>query len=188
MKANPLFLDSTKFRGDTVIVEIELSGVELAEGEMLFAHVRRLEGEGLVQLQPKGLKKWSAQARMEYQQTADIEFFITFEGKTIETSDRRKVNASYVIHQKWDRVVVVELAAAMLEDLEAPFDESLINGPTLVENSHGVFEPLLPGTSALPDLDRRLPMIVEIKNPKPFHLSNENLETGDLSLALDDLK
>ena len=215
MKSNPLFFDSTKFRGDTVVVDIELTGVELRMNESLFARVKRAEGEALVQMQPKGLRKWSAQARMEYQQKAQLEFFVSLGGETLDTSDVRHIVATYMIHQKWERLpvtqaepiplaaealpltpeevsepeVVIKMAVEASDDLDAPFDESLINGPTLIENSHGVFEPYQAPEAAVPALppDRRLPMIVEINNPKaliaeekPFTNENLVLEQGDL--------
>jgi hypothetical protein len=183
MKNNPLFFDSTKFRGDNVIVELHLAGVELSLGESLIAKIILLDGsESLVQMSAHGLRKWKAEARVEYQQRLKLEFQIKKGLEILEKSDLRTVLATYSIYQKWER----QPKAEMLEDLSADFDESLINGPTLVENDNGVFEPLKPPKAAIPE-NRNLPVIVEIKNPKalteektenPF--SNENFVSPNL--------
>lgn len=111
MKSNPLFFDSTKFRGDIVIVDIELSGVELNEGETLWAHVMRNDGsEALVQMISVGVTnqpiKWTAQSRLEYLQRAKVEFLIKSGEELVEHSEIFVITASYTIPLTWDRAVL----------------------------------------------------------------------------------
>lgn len=121
MKNNPLFFDSTKFRGDNVIVEIELSGAELSLGESLYAHLVLSDGSDMsVMMSAHGLRKWKCEARVEYQQRIKIQFIVKKAEDVVEKSDLRVVLATYSIQQKWQRSPVL----AALKDLSADFDET----------------------------------------------------------------
>ncbi len=187
MKNNPLFFDSTKFRGDNVIVDIELQGVELSLGESLEVRVIMSDGsDSYFLMSARGLRKWHAEARVEYQQRIKLEFIVKKNEEIITKSDIRTTIASYSVYQKWERMPPI--LKAVQEELESDFDENLINGPTLVENENGVFEPMKPATAAIPE-KRHLPMIIEINNPKtamdkaPF--TNENFVTPKINSDLE---
>lgn len=144
MKNNPLFFDSTKFRGDSIIVDIELQGTELTKDEKLTVKVIKADGEEIrLKMTPNGSSKWGTQVRLEYQQRVKLEFEIEDTDGILEKSGLRTAMATYSILQKWERKVHVK-------------------GPALIENELGVFEPLQPAQSATADTSR-LPMIVPIK-------------------------
>lgn len=104
MKNNPLFFDSTKFRGDLVFVTIHIEGVELSLDEKLIVRMIR---EGHVQRQmdltPVGLRKWSIETRLEYKEKLKIELVVLNGENIVEVSPPFEVVSCYSIQLRWPR-------------------------------------------------------------------------------------
>lgn len=137
MKNNPLFFDSTKFRGDNVIVEIDLTGPNLNSEENLTVRIIRHDGtETLVQMSSNGERRWRAEARVEYQQRLKLEFRVQSGTEIIDRSDMRTAMASYCIPQKWERELPVVQTVQTVQtelvglDLPTPLEEKISLGET----------------------------------------------------------
>lgn len=119
MKANPLFFDSTKFRGDTVVVEFHIRGIELGEGELLIADLVRHDEKTRARFETQG-KALVAPIRLEYQQEYLFSPLILKNDQIVEALEERKVKAQYVVHLEYQRMVLEEVAAIPVDAVALP--------------------------------------------------------------------
>jgi hypothetical protein len=116
MKHNPLFVDSTKFRGERINSEIEIRGVQLREGESLQTRVIFADGR----VQTLNLEKLEAQRfggaiRLSYLEQLTFQHQVIFNGAIVDQSEERKFVANYTVMERWVRKVE-ELAEEYIEE------------------------------------------------------------------------
>lgn len=102
---NPLFLDSTKPIGDKVVTNVELTHVELKDGESIYFEVT--DHFGFVQrfimqkVQTKKSVRYTAEVWLKYQHKIQYRFSMVSEGTEIFTSASKEAHAGHVISEKW---------------------------------------------------------------------------------------
>ena len=102
-KNNPLFVDSTKFHGDTVATEVELTKLLLFEGEEVFINI--LDGQQVVQKQKLIYESESQIYKvcvwLNYQKVIKYFFSIEQENNIVFKTQERSTKATYLIKDEW---------------------------------------------------------------------------------------
>jgi hypothetical protein len=117
-KMNPLFVDSTKFQGDTIASQIELSDVFVYDDELVF--VLMTNHLGVRSKSPmKRVTEWTFEARMHlnHQKTVAYQFVIEKEGAIVMQSAVHKSRAQYAIIEKWQPCLEPEAIEAAIAPL-----------------------------------------------------------------------
>ncbi len=121
MKNNPLFVDSTKFRGERIVAEIEVRGVQLREKESLFTKIIFQDGRNqLLRLEQKSPQRYSGTIRLAYQEDLHFQHQIQIEEEVVDRTEERKFVSNYTVLDKWIRIVE-ELRDQYVE--EVSFDD-----------------------------------------------------------------
>lgn len=119
MKLNPLFHDSTKFRGDLVVVEIQVRGVELRTNEILVADLTRGDEKIRAKFQTQGTQL-VAPVRLEYQQDYTLSPLILVGEEIVEALDVRQISAQYFIPLTFERMIPEEIEAIPVDAAALP--------------------------------------------------------------------
>jgi hypothetical protein len=103
VKSNPLFMDSTKVRHDSVTTQIEVDELFLYPGEEAFIHIVTNEDKkDRIKLVVCKSGVFQSKAWLNHQE--GIHFYITIESaekKILFTSKAKSTVASYMILEKW---------------------------------------------------------------------------------------
>lgn len=119
MKSNPLFFDSTKFRGDMVVVEIQVRGVQLLENEQLVGDFVKGDDRIRAKFERNG-KVLSAPVRLEYQQEYRFSPLILVGDEIFEALEERKIKAQYMVSLEFERMVIEKVAAIPVDAVAMP--------------------------------------------------------------------
>ena len=118
MKSNPLFVDSTRFRGEMITAEIEVIGVELRDGESLMTKVIQRDGRGLgIQLEHKMGLRYVGSVRLAYQESLTIKHCVMNGDDVVEETPEKKFTVNYTNLQRWDRLLPKEKSEATLDEV-----------------------------------------------------------------------
>lgn len=135
-KANPLFVDSTKMRGDSILTAFELHGVSNHFGASVFVRVsdEAADAEKVFHLQPTEDGGFRTQVYLQHLTEIKYQFFLSRDEVVLSSSPTYTAMASHVISQDWapvnvfDEPAVAETSEAAIEneaDLEvAPAEEA----------------------------------------------------------------
>lgn len=103
---NPLFVDSTKFAGDGIRTQFELSRLFLYEGERAIAKVVNLDGHSqIVPLHENQSLSFSGSIYLRHQEEISFQFIIKKEDKELFHSAEYKGRATYLISETWEPVI-----------------------------------------------------------------------------------
>lgn len=122
MKKNPLFVDSTKFQGDTIITLVELSGAPTEAGDSLFIKAcQEGQEEQIVHMTPSDEPQcqYHCQLHLLHQSPVRYHFFIIRDNRIAHETNQRVTFASYFIQDEWH-----ESQHALKKPL-SKFDEAL---------------------------------------------------------------
>ena len=101
-KGNPLFVDSTKFRGDLIATQIELKSVLIYEDEALFVIVTtHLGAERRIQMKMLDDKSYEARLHLNHQSQISFQFVIEKQGRRLLQSVVHKGQAQYSMIENW---------------------------------------------------------------------------------------
>lgn len=113
-KSNPLFVDSTKFHGDSIGTQIELSKIALYEGEELAVLITNHLGEvRQIKMSINEDCNYQSKVWLSHQKTFTYQFVIHIEEKRILQSAEKKARAQYAIVDQWQPVLPEENAPPM---------------------------------------------------------------------------
>ncbi len=126
MKKNPLFIDSTKFQGDTIVTVVEISNVPMQSGDSLFVKTKQEgEEEQVTHLVPHDDGYWRSQLHLLHQQPLRYHFFLIRDNRIVETTAQKSCMASYLLQERWpDSEDNFNTSVPQLKSL-SPFDEAL---------------------------------------------------------------
>lgn len=102
-KGNPLFVDSTKLKSDSIGVHIELTNLILHDEESVFIKVTNEKGQinrtALKYSSEEGVAQ--GQLWLFHQQKVTYQFYIVKDQNIIFTTDVVESRASYILQHKW---------------------------------------------------------------------------------------
>lgn len=117
--SNPLFVDSTKFSGDGIRTQFELSGVLPYEDEKVFAKVTNRDGHSqLVPLHPNAEGLFLGSIYLKHQEEITYHFYIKADDLEVYKSPEKRERAGYMIVSEWEPVEGQETFKAKREELE----------------------------------------------------------------------
>jgi len=119
MKSNPLFFDSTKFRGDMVVVEIHIRGVQLKATEQLVGDLTKGEERIRAKFEKSG-NAYISPVRLEYQQEYRFSPLILVNEEIFEALDERSIKAQYMINLEYSRMIIEEVIAIPVDAVALP--------------------------------------------------------------------
>lgn len=119
MKSNPLFFDSTKFRGDTVVVEIHIRGVQLNISEQLVGDLTKGDERIRAKFEKSGAA-YVSPVRLEYQQEYRFSPLILVKDEIVEALDERSIKAQYMINLEYNRMVIEAVSAIPVDAVALP--------------------------------------------------------------------
>ena len=100
---NPLFVDSTKFRGEMIIADLEIQGVNLLEGETLHTKVTLKDGRSyLVKLDPQPRLNpsqpisYKGSLRLAYQEEVSFQHIVMQSEKIVIKTEAEKLPVNYI--------------------------------------------------------------------------------------------
>ncbi|MCB0384022.1 MAG: hypothetical protein KDD43_01415 [Bdellovibrionales bacterium] len=103
--SNPLFVDSTKFSGDGIRTQFELSGILPYEGEKVFAKVTNREGhDQIVPLHGNEAGLFFGSIYLKHQEEITYQFYVKADDEVVFESKAVKGRASYLVIAEWDPV------------------------------------------------------------------------------------
>jgi hypothetical protein len=117
-KSNPLFVDSTKLRGDRIDTNIELNNVLVYDGETVVVVIKNVRGE-TERFIMKVVDDTSFKARvwLGHQETINYRFEIEKDSAVVLQSSTKQARAQYAIVEKWEAVFdEPEMASPILKD------------------------------------------------------------------------
>ena len=120
MKNNPLFVDSTKLRGEQISIQMELRQIVLYEGEGVFLRLKNREGN-VVRVPMTALNNGGFEARtwVGHQEPISFQFVIEKDGNVVFMSAVHKAQAQYMIIERWE----AQLEGTLLETSRSPSPE-----------------------------------------------------------------
>ena len=105
-KSNPLFVDSTKFRGDPIGTQIELRKAMVYDDEQLFVLVTN--NQGMTTRTPMKVldyRSYEARVHLNHQTHVSYQFVIERDGKLQFQSMQYTGRAQYAIVEDWEPVL-----------------------------------------------------------------------------------
>lgn len=94
--SNPLFVDSTKFRGEMIIADLEAYDIQLQEGETLHTKVILKDGRNyLVDLNPES-NCYKGSIRLAYQEDISFQHLIMKDNNIIAKTQEEKIPVNYI--------------------------------------------------------------------------------------------
>lgn len=101
-KANPLFVDSTKFHGDSIGTHVELKNVMVYEGEELIVVVTNHQGVSMrVPMKVADERSYEARVHLNHQKPITYQFVVEKDGQLVLQSAALKSRAQYAIIEEW---------------------------------------------------------------------------------------
>lgn len=120
-KSNPLFVDSTKVRGDVIGTQIELRKVMIYDDEQLYVLVTNNQGMTTrTQMKVLDYRSYEARVHLSHQTHVTFQFLIEKDSKILWLSAQHTGRAQYAIVEEWDPLTDETAIAAA---------QSLINKP-----------------------------------------------------------
>jgi hypothetical protein len=120
-KSNPLFVDSTKTRGDLIASQIELRNCQIFDDEQLFVLVTNNHGMSTrTQMKVLDYRSYDAKVHLNHQTHVTFQFIIEKDGKVLWLSAQHNARAQYVIVEMWEPLTDPNAIAAA---------QALINKP-----------------------------------------------------------
>ena len=93
---NPLFVDSTKFRGEMITADLEAYDIQLQEGETLHTKVILKDGRNyLVDLNPK-VNCYKGSIRLAYQEDVSFQHLIMEGDNIVAKTQEEKIPVNYI--------------------------------------------------------------------------------------------
>ena len=116
MKNNPLFIDSTKFKGESIVAELEVEGVSLHPTERLVVNITLSDNRVYTQNLVLKNNKHVGSVRLCYRTPAWIKHTIMCGSNKIEESNEVKFEVNYINQFKWYRPIrmLTELAGKVV--------------------------------------------------------------------------
>lgn len=94
---NPLFVDSTRLRGEMILADLEVRDVELLEGETLHTKVILNDGRSyLVELNQSQPKCYRGSLRLAYQENVSFQHLIMKAEDIIAQTQEEKMAVNYI--------------------------------------------------------------------------------------------
>ena len=94
--SNPLFVDSTKFRGEMIMADLEAYDIQLQEGETLHTKVVLKDGRSyLVNLDPK-VNCYKGSIRLAYQEDVSFQHLIMEGENIVAKTQEEKLSVNYI--------------------------------------------------------------------------------------------
>ncbi len=102
-KANPLFVDSTKMRGDTILTTVELFGLKTQFGSSAFVRIRddHADREKVFHLEPQEDGSHRAQIFLQHQTEIRYQFFVARDEVVLATGPLETTVAGHVLSANW---------------------------------------------------------------------------------------
>ena len=101
-KANPLFVDTTKFNGDSLFTQVELNGIPPYVGEVVSIKVFDKAGvEHIVELERQSETQCTGQVFLTYRQEISYIFLVSRNGEPLFLTEPKACIASYLIQDVW---------------------------------------------------------------------------------------
>jgi hypothetical protein len=101
-KSNPLFVDSTKFHGDSIGTQVELKNVMVFDGEELLIVITNHNGVALrIPMKLQDERTFEARVHLNHQKSITYQFVIEKDGVTLLSSRPRRSRAQYAIIEDW---------------------------------------------------------------------------------------
>lgn len=108
-KSNPLFVDSTLLRGDSIGTQIEISGVLLLDGEAIYLVLLNENDEEMcLPMSPSADFTYEAFARLVHQRPVRFYFGIAKDGELLYRTRDYERTAMYALLESWDPVPVYQ--------------------------------------------------------------------------------
>lgn len=103
-KANPLFVDSTKFHGDLISTQIELTRVLLYDDEAVFVIVTDHKGlSRRTAMKPSDDERaYEARVHLSHQTLVTFQFVIEKDGRWFMQSNPYKTRVQYALVETWE--------------------------------------------------------------------------------------
>jgi hypothetical protein len=113
-KSNPLFVDSTKVRGDLIGTQIELRKCQIFDDEQLYVLVTSTQGMTTrMQMKVLDYRSYEARVHLSHQAHVTFQFVIEKDGKILWLSAQHSARAQYAIVEEWEPLTdEVAIAAA----------------------------------------------------------------------------
>ena len=93
---NPLFVDSTKFRGEMILADLEAYDIQLQEGETLHTKVILKDGRSyLVDLNPQ-INCYKGNIRLAYQENVSFQHLVMKGEDIIAKTQEKKLSVNYI--------------------------------------------------------------------------------------------
>jgi len=156
-KANPLFVDSTKMRGDSILTSIELRGLSNHFGASVFVRIRdeAVDAEKVFHLQPAEEGVFRAQVYLQHLTEINYQFFLSRDEVVLSSSPTYVAMAGHVITEDWAAQSIfddntenvaeqVNAEEVIAESSEAVSDEIVLEAASVEENILVNEEPTLP--------------------------------------------
>lgn len=124
-KSNPLFVDSTLLRGDTIGTQIELSDVLLFDGEALYlVLLNENDEEVCLPMSPAGETSYDAFVRLVHQRPVRFYFGIAKDGELLYRSRDFERIALYALIETWDPIPAYQPKPEPAPEAPPPADTS----------------------------------------------------------------
>lgn len=129
-KSNPLFVDSTLLRGDTIGTQIELSDVLLLDGEAIYLVLLNENDEEIcLPMTATSETSYEAFVRLVHQRPVRFYFGIAKEGELLyRTHDYERI-AMYALIESWNPIEVYQPSAKAAAVSEAVPVETAVSAP-----------------------------------------------------------
>ena len=93
---NPLFVDSTKFRGEMILADLEAYDIQLRKGETLHTKVILKDGRSyLVDLEPM-VNCYKGSIRLAYQEDVSFQHLIMKDDHIVVKTQEKKLSVNYI--------------------------------------------------------------------------------------------
>lgn len=113
-KTNPLFVDSTKMRGDRIGTQVELQNVILHDNERLFITVMSSQGQPMnTELEVLDEKSYGGRVLLKHLENISYQFVIEAGDTRVFQSVIKQAKAEHALVEKWEPVM--EEAASLID-------------------------------------------------------------------------
>lgn len=165
-KSNPLFVDSTLLRGDTIGTQIELGDVLLFDGEALYLVLLNENSEEIcLPMAATGDTSYEAFVRLVHQRPVRFYFGIAKEGELLyRTHDYERI-AMYALIETWNPIEVYQ---PLLKPAAPVADE-----PVAIENPAGTVKEEVPLANLDNSHARSAPVLMAEELGNITHLLNK---------------
>jgi len=121
-KTNPLFVDSTKMRGDRIGTQVEVQNIILHDGEKLFITVLGQQGQPMnTELEPMDETSYGGRVLLKHLEGISYQFVIEAGEARLFHSTIKQARAEHALVDKWEPVMeeVVSLMDLKREEIAA---------------------------------------------------------------------